>query len=216
MNSLSSATAASAAILTITLLGCASSGKVPSIDFEDNYRFAGSLSGVRMDAQLLGDASSWPLHLVYEVENARDGDIIVATGSAVMSYDERQRTLTVSLGAEVPAGDEVQVERISPGERKRFTVSASPEVGVPIAPRMRQAARFVKVRLTYLREAGGFALQRSEGSKLVVRVSDATLPRWLEQNESFTTNALPLDWSMTMTPVNPAYRAADAAGRRFR
>lgn len=183
--------AAAAAILAVSLSSCASSSPRTSVDFSDNYRFAGSLSGVRVDAQLVGDPGRAPFRVVFEIENGREEEIALVPAASLASYNERERTITLSLGAEVPDSYEMIVERVRPGERRRFTATADAGRSGLTNPRLRQAARFVRVRLTYLRQLDGFEIDQADPQRSSIRVTDALLPVWLERNESLFTNVLP-------------------------
>lgn len=181
---------AATALLAVTLCSCSSASTQSTIDYQDNYRFAGSLSGVRVNAQLIGDTGRLPLSVVYEIENGRDHEIAVVTGVAHASYSEPDRTLVLNVGAEIPESENMLVERIRPGEKRSFTSTAA--LGSAPNPRLRQAARFVKVKLIYLRGLAGFNVEEHETGRASIRVTDAAFPHWLEKNESLTTNALPL------------------------
>ena len=178
-------------VLATGLVACTSAGPPAGVDFDDHYRFAGTQAGVRVDAQIVGSASDLPLRLVYEVENHRSEEIAIVTDASMSSYDPLSRTVTVSLGAEVPEGEHVQVTRIRPGERRTFTAIAH-RTGSTTRMGTSGTARFVRLQLTYLRNLTRFEVIAGEGSQANIQVSEAVLPAWLETNERLMTNTLPL------------------------
>lgn len=207
MNATAAGPLATAAILAVTLNSCASSlPRDASVDFSDNYRFAGSLDGVRVDAQILGQSRGSSFRVVYEIENRREDDIALVPEASLASYSDLERTITLSLGAEVPR-EEMILERIRPGERRRFTTTTRASETTTAHPRIRQAARFVRVKLIYLRQLEGLDLNREDDERSAVRITDSVLPRWLERNASLVTNALPF-----RSRSGPAATGADRRG----
>lgn len=203
MNSFSATLATT--VFATTLVSCSSAGVPAGVDFENHYRFAGTRQGVRVDAQIVGSAAQLPFRLVYEVENQRTEEIAIVPDASLTSYDHQSRTITVRLGAEIPESEEMLVARIRPGERRRFSVAATPGS----ARGLHRTARFIQVQLTYLREVESFQPLTAEGDLEVVRVGDAVVPRWLEQNERLVTNALPL--GSQFVPANPLASSARGA-----
>lgn len=194
------ATTFATTILASSLLSCSSAGTPAGVDFENQYRFAGTHDGVRVDAQIVGSAARLPFRLVYEVENQRENEIALVPDASIASYDSDNRTITVRLGAEIPESEQMLVARIRPGERRTFNVVAHAAPGGG-GRGLLDAARFVRLQLTYLREVEPFG-PVPEGDELErVQVSDTTLPVWLENNERLVTNALPLGGGTASQPA---------------
>lgn len=205
-------------ILSLTLLSCTTADAPLTVDLKDAYRFAGTSSGVRVDARIVSaGASGLPFNLVYEVENRRSEPIAIAPGSTVASFDSREGIITVRLGAEIPELDEMIVTTILPGERKRFTAVARAQWAAPADPRLRTAARMVRLKLNFLRGLEGFKVREQDRERYAIAVDDAALPRWLESNESLLTNTLPIGWTagaQSLTSFPRPSMSRDAGGYR--
>ena len=97
------------------------------VDMTDPRRALGHEDGIRVDAQLIQDtvSSGSPVGVTYQIQNLTQQPIAIADKVCDISYDNESRTITVSVGSEVPNGGEMpRLTMILPGEKKTLTTGA--------------------------------------------------------------------------------------------
>ncbi len=92
-----------ALIATIVLLHAAAA-TADSINMDDPRRTVGREDNVRIDAQLVQDTVSpgTPIGVAYQIQNLSAAPVAIADKVASATYDQDSRTITLSIGSEVP------------------------------------------------------------------------------------------------------------------
>lgn len=182
---------ASVALLTTITTSAA------TVDMNDPRRVVGREDDVRIDAQMLQDTVSpgTPIAVTWQIQNFTAHPVAVAPKVCDASYDEETRTITIGIGSEVPAdGNMPQVTMIAPGEKKTFSITATPRFHViggdsPFS----NAPRLVQIKVTILRDVKPFAqLIAQQPTRAPQALSDELYDRWLESNDSIFLNAIPV------------------------
>lgn len=187
------------------------------IDMNDPRRALGREDDVRVDAQLVRDTVSpgSPIGVTYQIQNFTDEPVAIAHRVSDASYDLDSRTITLSIGAEVPVdGNMPEMITIAPGEKKVLTAAAIPSLGAQaIRPAARATPRFVQVKVTILRGLQAFKslLERQAQTSAPQELPDELFDRWFENSNSIFLNALPVHFSPGR-PVGVEHRAAPRRG----
>jgi hypothetical protein len=183
--------------------GCASA---PAVDMEEPRRVVGTENNVRIDAMILAEklTPSSRIPVKYEITNQRPEPIAIADLLPVCEYDPDTRTVTVTIGSEVPGNDFIpRLLMIAAGEKKSFETvarvniavvrSASPDVRYPNALRM---------KVNFLGETAPFRdlIGISQRGVVDPGLADKLFPLWLEKNETVFTNSLPMRWMFDPEP----------------
>ena len=169
-----------------------------SVDMNDPRRALGREDDVRIDAQVAQDTvfPGSPINVTYQVHNLTTSPIAIANRTADLSYDADTGTITLSLGAEVPAnGVMPQLSVIGPGEKKTFTGGATFNVAVAAGRSpYSNVPRVVRVKVNVLRNVEPFReLIRPHAPGLApVMLSDAQFDAWLESNDAIFLNDVPV------------------------
>lgn len=177
---------------TIVLLHAAAA-TADSIDMDDPRRTVGREDNVRIDAQLVQDTVSpgTPIGVAYQIENLSASPVAVADKVADASYDQDSRTITVSIGSEVPDdGKMPHVVTIAPGEKKVFRAGATPMLGGAAARTALAAPRFVQIKVSILRDLAPFAEIDAAQT-----LSDELFDKWFEANDTIFLNSVPVRFS---------------------
>ncbi|MHB0970687.1 MAG: hypothetical protein ACYC7A_17085 [Thermoanaerobaculia bacterium] len=181
-----------AATLTLIAVAC-SSAPLPST--ADSYRVLGREDDVRIDAKLFTGAVG-PNALIrvdYEIENFRNAPIAIANLSGDASYDVDSRTITVSVGSEIPTDQSVtKLVTIPAGTRKSLSTGARVNVALPLLGPQTPRPRYLRLRVNYLGNAEPFdaLLPPSPAAKVDADV----FPVWIENNQAVMTSAVPIVW----------------------
>lgn len=198
---------------TILLGACATSRNGVPINPSEARRVVGTDNDVRIDAEVYGDqlASSITLPLKYEITNNRQAAIAVADLIPETTYDEDTRVVTINLGSEVPGATILpHLISINPGEKKSFTAVARVNImltaNTPLAPIPRE----LRLKLNFLSDTSQFEqlITMTEKGLYDPKLADELFPKWVERNESVTTNTLPMRWTAQTPDENtvPASR----------
>jgi hypothetical protein len=171
-----------------------------SIDMEDPRRLLGREGDVRIDAQLVRDTVTQgsPIGYTYQIQNLTAAPVAIAHKVMDASYDEDTRTITLSVGSEVPPdGDLPQMILIAPGEKRVLQASGNPRL---TANAMRTAfatlPRYVQVKVAILRDVRPFLpLIEKQDARTRQRLSDELFEKWFECNDSIYLNAVPVRYS---------------------
>lgn len=119
----------------------------------------GSDDGLRIEAHLVRDTitSGATIGFTYDV-NLTPEPIAIATKLCSATYDADSRTVTVSIGSEIPdAKSAARLTIVPSGSRKTFSAGVAPHFPVVTMP------RFVQIGSTSC-EAGACSLRRSPTS----------------------------------------------------
>jgi hypothetical protein len=181
------------------------------VDMKDPRRALGREDDIRVDAQLLRDSVSphAPLAATYQIENLSNSWIAVADRVTDVSYDPAARTLTFTIGAEIPTGKAVpHLVTIAPGQKKTLNAAGTVRVVIPARGVFTAAPRYVQLKVNVLRDITAFSdvLARQGSSETPVAMNDEVFAHWLDANDSILLNALPVQWE---TKPDPHSVAAD-------
>lgn len=187
--------------LAVATLFSAVAAHAAHVDMSDPRRALGLEDDVRVDAQLIQDtvSSGSPVGITYQVQNLTRQAIAIADKLCDVSYDSDSRTITLSVGSEVPKGGEMpHLTLIPAGEKKTLTTGAilhittpadhSPFVSVP---------QFVEIHVSLLREVTPFHSLIEEQSRAAtpVMLTDQQFDQWLQSNDTIFLNAIPVHYT---------------------
>lgn len=171
------------------------------VDMTDPRRALGREDNIRVDAQLLQNSisASSPLSVTYQVENLTNQSIGVADKVSDVSYDPDTATITLSIGAEVPTGNNMpHVVIIAPGQKRTFNAGGLVHVAVP---RQRtpwsSVPRYVQIKVNVLRDVTPFASQLDQQAKspAPVALPNDLFDKWVDASDSVFLNSIPVHWS---------------------
>lgn len=194
---------------TLFSVACATNS-APSIDPSNSFRVLGRENDVRIDAQLItrqiGRGSS--VSLVYEVTNLSSQAIMFAPIEPTVAYHADSRTITVGLGAEIPAVEALpSMVSLAPGRSRSFTTGAALTFSVPQTLRSAHP-RFIQVRFSYLRDPSGIEGWIEPG-ELAAEASEGLFHTWVDHIAAIVTNALPIRWGERDSRGTPSVDAAN-------
>ena len=210
----------------LVLASCASSGK--PVDMTEPRRVVGTENLVRVDAEIYADklTTNGSIPIKYDITNDRQGTILVADLVPQATYDPDTQTVIVALGSEVPGMELLpRLIPIQPGEKKTFSTAARVTILLPNAssPVMR-FPNALRVKLNFLGETKPFEKLVAITEKALhdPKLADELFPKWLEQNETVVTNALPMRWAGNaidrggLPPIDASTPASTRSARRRR
>ena len=176
------------------------SASAARVDFRDPKRALGREGDVRIDAQLTQDTISQasPINVTYQIENLSKAAVAVADKILDTDFDADARTITLSIGAEVPPGPNMpHLVVIRPGEKRVLAGGALVHV---VTPNMRTPwtaiPRYIQIQVTLLRDITPFLAlieQQSRATAAVPLPSDM-FDRWVENSESVLLSTIPVYW----------------------
>ena len=152
------------------------------VDMSNERRTVATDDGIRIDAQLMNDfvTPHFPIGVIYRIENRTARPVAIAEKRCEATFDPESRTITVSVGSEVPEGGLMpRVTIIKPGESR--TLKAGATFTGPVVP------RFVQIRINVLRDISDFT-SITEHQPL----NDAQFDHWIETNDAIELNAVPV------------------------
>lgn len=161
----------------------------------------GTDNDVRVDAEITGDSlnPTVSIPIKCDVTNNRSTPILVADLIPQASYDPESQTVTVDLGSEIPGEQFLpRLLSIAPSGRRTFTTSARVVLRGGSAPLGFRRPNALRIRLNFL---GGETAPFQKLIDIPERaVHDPALAaelftRWVERNETVTTNTLPMRWA---------------------
>ena len=177
-----------------------------TIDMDDPRRALGRENDIRVDAQLVKDTVSpgATIGLTFQISNLTAAPVAVADKVASASYDFDTRTITLSVGSEVPTGGLMpKMTTIAPGQTKVFRCGATPMMN-PAAFRA-DGPRYVQIKVTVLRDLTPFERLLSEDARATQALSDELFDRWFESNDTIFLNSVPVRY----TPRSGGFAGAD-------
>ncbi|HEU5162450.1 MAG TPA: hypothetical protein VFV54_04830 [Thermoanaerobaculia bacterium] len=184
---------------TLLAAACASTPQPVSTDPTDaaadkSLRVLGRDNDVRIEARVLTNEfrQSSLVAISYDIENLRGEPIVFAALEPTVDYEPSSRTLTLSLGTEIPLQQAFpRLVRIAAGERRTFTSGA--RISVPSGSAMRSGPRYLQVRFNYLDGVGPFEPLIANGS-LAPADEEGLFRSWVDHIAAVVTNALPIRW----------------------
>ena len=142
-------------LLAAIVLLHAAAAIADTIDMDDPRRTVGREGDVRIDAQLVQDTVSpgTPIGVAWQIQNFSKSPVAVADKVADATYDQDTRTITLSIGSEVPQdGKMPHVVTVAPGEKKVFRTGATPMLGATATRSPQAGPRYVQVKVSILRD----------------------------------------------------------------
>ena len=194
-----------------------------TVDMTEPRRVVGTESAVRVDAQITDEIRPGsPVGITYQITNQRTEAIAVADILPDTTWDDETRTLTVSIGSEVPGETTLpRLIRIGPGETKAFTTTARIARLLPAGSADPRAVSrtLLRLKVNFLGDTAPFRELLDIPEKMVVdsKRADELFTVWLERNEVVYTNAVPVKISTTRAfGTEPGIEQRPAGGRRGR
>lgn len=190
-------------VALLLLTACAST----AVDMSEPRRVVGTESSVRVDAEIDDELRAGaPLGITYEITNQRSTAIAVADILPETTWDPETRTVTVSIGSEVPGLTILpRLVRIGPGEKKSFSTSARVSRLMPAqsADPRRIPMTLLRLKVNFLGDTGPFAelIDIPEKGIADAKRADELFAAWLERNEAVYTNAVPVHLSARRMPT---------------
>jgi hypothetical protein len=187
-----------AAVATTVI--AAASAMAAHVDLKDPKRAVGREGDVRVDAQLTQDTLSQasPINVTYQIENLSPVAVAIADRVFDTTFDADARTITLSIGAEVPPGPNMpHLVVIRPGEKRVLVGGAlvhvvTPDVRTPWAA----VPRFIQIQVTVLRDITPFVslIEQQKKATAAVPLPTEMFDRWVESSESVLLNTIPVYW----------------------
>lgn len=178
--------------------------KPGSIDMKQARRMVGTENNVRVDAEIYGEelVQGSSISIKYDITNQRSTPILIADLIAQTTYDPDTRTVTIDIGSEIP-GEEVlpRLMSIPAGDRRSFNGGAHINIHIagdsPWVPK----PRALQLRVNFLGDPAPFVklVDIPERAVRDPKLAAELFPKWVEGNETVTTNALPMRWQSART-----------------
>jgi hypothetical protein len=186
-------------LLFSAVLFTAAAAQAAHVDMNDPRRALGREDDIRVDAQLVRNSVSpgSAVSATYQVQNLTSRWIAIADKIADVSYDADSRTITLSLGAEIPNKTVPHLTPIAPGEKKTFSAGSTVHITLPSRGPFTETPRFVQIKVNVLRDVGAFAdvLTAQAKSPAPVKMTQMLFDAWLDSTASILLNQLPVDWN---------------------
>jgi hypothetical protein len=170
------------------------------VDLKDPRSALGRENDIRVAAQLLQDtvSANGPLNVTYQIENLSRSAIAIADKVADISFDLESRTLTLTLGAEIPPGPTMpHLVVIKPGDKRVLSGGALVHIAVPTFRTPWTAVpKYVQIQVTVLRDVTPFLtlIEQQRGTDTQPPVPNDMFDRWVENSDSVLLNLLPVSW----------------------
>jgi hypothetical protein len=187
-------------VLSIVTLFPVAAAYAAHIDMTDPKRALGREDDVRVDAQLTQDTVSAgsPISVTYQVQNLSAEPVAIAEKICEVSYDSDSRTITMSIGSEVPKeGAMPKLVTLAPGEKKTFTIGRVLHAAVSsMRTPFSVTPRFVQIKVNVLRGLSALRslFDRQARSTTPVTLDDREFETWLEHNDAIFLNAIPVQY----------------------
>lgn len=202
--------------LAATALLHAPAASAATIDMDDPRRVVGREGDVRVDAQLLHDTVSpgSAVGITYQIQNFSSSPVAIADKVAAASFDSDTRTITLSVGAEVPPdGKMPHLVTIAPGEKKIFRAGATPALtAAALRTSFAAAPAYVQVKVTILRDLAPFESLIAQQGREPQMLSDELFDQWFESNDTIFLNTVPVHFSRRGQSSFAGADRADAGG----
>jgi hypothetical protein len=187
-----------AAVATTVI--AAASAMAAHVDLKDPKRAVGREGDVRVDAQLTQDTLSQasPINVTYQIENLSPVAVAIADKVLDTTFDADARTITLSIGAEVPPGPNMpHLVIIRPGEKRVLAGGALVHVVTPdVRTPWTAVPRFIQIQVTVLRDITPFVslIEQQGKATAAVPLPSDMFDRWVENSESVLLNTIPVYW----------------------
>ena len=189
------------AFLLLSLVVAAGCSSTKPVDMKEPRRIVGTENGVRVDAEIFGDhlTPNTSIPLRYDVTNQRATPILIADLIPQANYDAETQTVTVNVGTEIPG--EQFLPRLIPiaaGEKKSFSAGVHVVIASATAVSPWQARpNALRLKINFLSEIEPFEKLIAIPEKAVhdPQLADQLFAKWVEGNETVTTNSLPMRWT---------------------
>ena len=163
-------------------------------------RVVGTEQNVRVDAEISDPSETGGSSVVikYEITNDRPDPIAVADIVPETTFDPETRTITVSIGSEVPGNTLLpRLIGIGPGQKKVFSTTAHMGMRLPqpaTADPRGGTPNVLRLKVNFLGDTKPFAqlLEMTEKALADPVLADALFPKWLDANEVIYTNTVPV------------------------
>jgi len=170
------------------------------IDMKDPRRALGREDDIRVDCEMTQDtiSRSGPISVTYRVENLTNAPIAIADKVASVSYDEDSRTITLSIGAEIPQENVPHLIVIGPGAKKTLTAGGTVSVAIASANAHGvYAPAYVQVRVNVLRDLAPFRdlIEQSDQGAKTVAFPDKLFDPWIDATDTVFCNSIPVHWN---------------------
>jgi hypothetical protein len=168
------------------------------VDMKDPRRALGREDDIRVDAELFQDvvSGSSPLSVTYQIKNLTEAPIAVADKVTAVSYDDDSQTITLEIGAEIPATTMPHLVVIAPGTKKTFTAGGT--FNMPVANnRLARVPLYFQVRVSVLRDIAPFRELITQAAEPGAKVAlpEALFDPWLDANDNIFCNSIPIHWT---------------------
>lgn len=184
----------SSVLVLLLFTACATT----AVNMSEPRRVVGTESMVRVDAEISEEARAGaPIGITYQITNQRTTAIAVADIIPETMWDPETRTVTVSIGSEVPGTTMLpRLVKIGPGETKSFSTSArvSRLLAVESADPRHVPQTLLRLKVNFLGDTAPFQELIDIPQKVVLdsKRADELFSTWLERNEVVYTNAVPV------------------------
>jgi len=179
-----------------------SAAKPGTIDMKEPRRMVGTENNVRVDAEIYGEdlSQGTSIAIKYEVTNQRAAPILIADLVPQTTYDPDTRTITIDIGSEIP-GEEFlpRLVSIPSGDRRSFKAGAQINIKAGVEGVGAPRPRALQLRVNFLGDSAPFVrlVDIPERAVRDPKLAAELFPKWVERNETVTTNALPMRWQAT-------------------
>jgi len=186
-------------LLAAATLACATAVQAAHVDMTDPRRALAVDDDVRIDAQLTQDAvsSSAPIGITFQLQNNSKQPVAIADKTADSSYDADTRTITLSIGSEIPdAAAMPRLSVIKPGETRTFTTAIQVRLALPnVRSPFVAYPHYAQIKVNVLRNIEAFAsLIAQQRPNFSPPMSDALFDTWVQNNDAIFLNAIPVYW----------------------
>ena len=209
--------AAAVVVAVVVISGCASTN---TVDMKEARRVVGTENDVRIDAEIYGDKlnTTTTLPIKYDITNHRLQTILIVDIVLDAIYDLETQIVTITIGSEVPG--EVFLPRFIPialGEKKTFNIVARVAIAISagLSPWVKHPSA-VRIRVNFLSDPAPFQQLIAIKENMVAskELADALFPKWVEDNETVTTNTLPMRWAGAGTDAFSPANGGQTPARR--
>jgi len=205
--------------VAVATLFFAVAARAAHVDMTDPKRALGRDDDIRIDAALIHDtvSSGSPVGITYQIKNMTEQAIAVADKLCDISYDNESRTITLSVGSEVPKGGEMpHLIIIAAGETKTLTAGAVLHLPAPTARSpFVSVPRLVEIQVNVLRELAPFRslIEQQGRATAPIVLTDQQFDQWLQSNDTIPLNAIPVHYTAAPKGNAPdASRGQHSAG----
>lgn len=159
----------------------------------------GTENNVRVDAEIYGEnlVQGTSIAIKYDVTNQRAQPILIADLIPETNYDPDTGVVTIDIGSDIP-GEEFLPRLISipSGARRSFNGGARINIQIPPQSQWAPRPKALQLRVNFLSDTTPFVRLIDIPEKAVrdPQLAAEIFPKWVERNETVTTNTLPMHW----------------------